>query len=162
MNKITNTNIEFNAETEFDELDEITKEEICSGVNYLGDHRYAIIGDATEQWGFVHSIREISRQRFNEVDFEPSLFSGEGFTMFNQKSKGAQIIFKGNRIELTPQDIGFILGYRLSIAKRFDKVSEAMYLSAKKVLSPSCFNEFFEMADWKKINFYSSFEVVKG
>jgi hypothetical protein len=160
MEKITNTNIEFNADNEFDELDEISPRAINSSSNYMGDSRYSIIGNADEQWGFVHSISEICRERFNEDDFEAELFKGDGFTVFNKNSNGALILFQGKSLKLTAQDIGFILGYRLSLAKRLDKVSEAMYGCAKEVLSSVCFKDFFVMVDWKKINFYSLFEVV--
>jgi hypothetical protein len=161
MESKTNLNIQPNTDMEYDELDAISENSMSAGVNYLGDSRYAIIGNSTMQWNFVHSLREICRERFNEPEFEPGLLDGDGFTVFNKKSKGATIIFKGEQLHLSAEDVGFIVCYRLSLAKGLDKVSEAMYQNAKTILTPECFKEFFEMIDWKKINFYSLFEITQ-
>jgi hypothetical protein len=160
MNTRTNVNIESELTVEFDELDEIKRPDAIQGECYQGEPRYSVIGTVDEQWGFVHSISTISQERFNEVEFEATLIDGDGFSVFNQKSKGAEIIFKGNRFKITPQDIGFIIGYRLALAKSNKKLSDAMYQCAKQALSPVCFKSFFEMIDWKKVNFYSLFEIV--
>lgn len=143
-----------------DEIKSVGARQQKDNSHYLNDARYSIIGNADEQWSFVYGIRQISRERFNEADFEPALYEGKGFCIYNKESNGASIVFKGQIIALTAMDIGFILGYRLALAKNIKTVSDTMYGCAKKVLSPACFNEFFLMVDWKKVNFYTLFGVV--
>lgn len=161
MTSKTNTNSTFDVDSEYDQLDELVEEQVNSGEFYQGDARFSIIGNANEQWAFVHSISLLSRERFNELNFEAGLVDGVGFCVFNTKSQGANIKFKGNLIALTAHDIGFILGYRTAIAKKMKAVSDAMYESAKSVLSTECFNQFFLKIDWQKINFYALFDIVQ-
>ncbi|MFT7008987.1 MAG: hypothetical protein ACJAXJ_003535 [Colwellia sp.] len=156
----TNTDTTFDVDSEYDQLDEIVERQVRSNEYYQGNARFGIIGNANEQWAFVHSISLLSRERFNEVNFEAGLVEGSGFCVFNTLSKGAVVKFKGNEIKLSAQDLGFILGYRTALAKKMLAVSDAMYGCAKSVMSAGCFNHFFLMIDWQKINFYALFEIV--
>jgi hypothetical protein len=161
MEERTNIGTSYDYDAEFDELDEIVMRDVDPKSFYLGDPRYGVVGNADEQWAFVHSIKIVERERFKQMNFTAGLMDGEGFCVLNTESKGGVIEFKGKRIVLSGQDISFIIGYRLSIAKSMVNVSDAMYSCAKNVLSLSCFNDFFLMVDWQKINFYSLFEIVK-
>lgn len=146
----------------YEELNSVSERPQKNNSNFMNDARYSLIGNADEQWSFVYGIRQISRERFNEDDFEPALFDRERFCIYNKNSDGALILFRGEKLQLTAVDVGFIIGYRLSVAKNMHKVSEAMYRCAKKVLSPVCFNEFFLKVDWKKLNFYTLFDIVNS
>lgn len=161
MMKKTNMDSTYDVDSEFDQLDEIVEQQVSTNEYFQSDARFAILGNAKEQWAFVHSISLLSRERFNEVNFEAGLVDGSGFCVFNTQSTGAVIKFKGNRIELSAHDLGFILGYRTALAKKMLAVSDAMYGCAKSVLSSECFNHFFLKIDWQKINFYALFDVVQ-